>query len=568
MVRQEIISPSEFSSREFFHQKLSQAIEGFVELEQIWGKGEYNEQKLLMLHNFHQQFFSETALENNYLGNAEKALFFNLFDLFSFKHKITDQDKTLSEVQKNPRQGRTIGFLGPLSVGKTTAALEIAKDFGVELATTEPFENNPFWQAQQKKSDKYDEFMLRSQIFFLLSNLSSDIRSDVRSRINSTTLISDTSILTDILMWVEWYHRTNKFSDEEYQAYMRLVNLFMPIVPKPDLLVVLNADSAANLKTGVDKRRENDDRRKGETFTEEELKIQMEITDQLTEDLREQNVPILKMIVNPPDIQDNPYIGYEVIYQIRNKLGLLGEFLKPKPEVIVEKIRSLLAETRGGQVIVVHAKSMFTGKTTVLCQLADKVGVEKIKAFQPKNALRQSGQEEAVISRDGSQIKATLIEDSDLWTMVEKIKAENINSQKTPYIFIDEIQLFTNTEKEGRTAVAALEELRNLGFHVIIDGIDYSFQGEPFTFMFKLLKEVNQKDSWHAFEMSTRCRYCKKPAEGTRRIKQGQIADYHDKVFLAGDLEMYEPVCCEAHVSCVNQPEGFKKSPLPTEIKL
>ena len=370
-------------------------------------------------------------------------------------------------------------------------------------------------------------------------------------------------------MWVEWYHQTGHLNNEEYQSYQDVLDLLQPIIPRPDLLVALIPRDIGDLKRGIINRQVVEPVREGElTFTlpeSEDLALQTEIVKDLIDSMPEQwQVPVLGITVNPLEIYMKPSINYDYVYQIRSKLGLLGELLKPKPDKVVTEIRNMLSEATEGQIIVVHAKSMFTGKTTVLCQLAEKVGSEKVTAFQPRNAVRWQEQETAIVSRDGSQVQAKIIENNSLRSILEFVKRKRISPQKTPYLLIDEIMLFTKEDKNHEDAVRAIEELRTMGFHVIVDGINYTFQEEPFTFMHRLLSETRRKDgNWHAIEMSTRCRYCDKDAVGTRRIKEGQIASYSDTVYLAGDKEQYEPVCCEEHESCTGQPSDFIRKELP-----
>jgi thymidine kinase len=277
-------------------------------------------------------------------------------------------------------------------------------------------------------------------------------------------------------------------------------------------------------------------------------------------------VPTLAININPINIFEDPSINYDYAHQIRQRLNLLGELLRPKPEEIVKKILKILAASKKSQVIILHSQSMFTGKTTTLCQLADAVGVEKILTFQPLAGLRYPGQDKAVMSRDGHKVNAITVWDNNLQTIVDYVKNKKINSKKISYIFIDELMLFVAHSKKSNQAVQILRYLQKMGFHIIADGIDFTFQEEPFSFMDTILKQTKKLISWHQIEMSTRCRYCDKKARGTRRWKINnkkriKIADYSDTVFVAGDSE-YEPVCCSKHKSCLNQPSSFRRKEL------
>ena len=514
----------------------------------------------IWFNNFKVKIFSADQLNYSSLSKSEKLLICCLLDLFSFKHSVGFTNSLLkNELGKN-KQGKFVSFLGPLGSGKSTIANILLKDLRADFVTREPYINNPFW----KNSQTDPSFMFRSQIYFLLSN----IISDIGARLNYGRSVSDTSALTDSLMWVEWYRQTRHLNNSEYKLYQEVLELLKDIIPRPDLLVALIPINLDRLKQGIINRQKLEPIRAGELiFTSAEnkdLAQQTKIVEKLIQTMFDRwQIPVLAVQVDPLEIYRKPAINYDYIYQIRNKLGLLGELLIPKPENVVNAIRNILAEGVKGQIVIVHAKSMFTGKTSVLCQFAEKVGSRKIIAFQPRAAVRWEKQEIAIVSRDGTQVKAKIIEDNNLRSVLKQIEQKRISSHKKPYLLIDEIMLFT-TQAEENDVIKVLEKIRRKGFQIIVDGIDYTFQEEPFTFMHRLLNEAKKnKKNWHALEMSTRCRYCDKVAIGTRRIKQGRLANYHDSVYLPGDQEAYEPVCCQEHKSCTGQPSDFLRKELP-----
>lgn len=499
--------------------------------------------------------------KTSHLPANERFLFNQIFDLFSLKNEVTVTDREhalLAKESEKNKENISIGFIGPLGVGKTTVAKSLINDLGARAnhVTNEPYDKNPFWQLSQQSP----EYMLRSQVYFLLSNILSDRNAKIKAGIS----VSDTSVFTDILMWVEWYHQIGRFSEEDYQTYHKLVTMLMPVIPKPDLLVALLPDSVDNLYRGISERQQPEQARTGELgFKKEDLKQQTYIVRALIKKITvEIGIPILDFTINPITTFKDRTLSYDYIYQIRNRLNLLKELLHPSPEDVADKIIKILAESEERQVILIHAESMFTGKTTALCLVAQKVGHEKLSAYQPRKAIRKLEQENAVLSRDNLALQARVVEDNSLLSLVEYIKT-NINPKKKPYIFIDEIQLFIAEAENPQTAISALEGLRNLGFHVICDGIDYTFQEKPFTFMHRLINNCNENNNWKAVQMKTRCRYCEDDARGTRRIKIGIIASFNDVTYLAGDKEQYEPVCCKKHPSCAGQPPEFVRHSLP-----
>lgn len=553
------LSPQQEAER--FHKRLAIVVDEMIQLETRWENIDGKSKEVLERDFFDLQ--ARTAEYTSYYLDEEKRLFYRLFDLFSLKHQIGPFDEiTAILLTKRKNGGKFIGFMGPLGVGKSTVAEASINDLDADYVVREPYQENPFWSKSQQDTN----FMLRSQVYFLFSNTFTDMR----ARLESGISVSDTSSLTD-LMWAQWYNQLGHFDTQEYQTYLKLVELLKPIMPKPDLLVTLVPDSVDGLVEGIKNRQKNEPWRQGElVFTREDLNRQTKLVAELSQEMADQwNVPVLTISVSPMRIYDNPLLNYEYIYQIRSELNILSELLEPQPEEVASQVMQILAESSERSVIVIHSKSMFSGKTTAMWHVANQVGQDRILAFQPKAALRYFGQEDKVMSRDGLTLQATTIKDNSLWRIVKAVNEEKINPKDYPYLFIDEVMLSIGEAQNHKEAVWALETLRKMGFHVIINGIDYTFQEEPFTFMHQLLAEAKSDPNWHEIEMSTRCRYCGDRARGTRRWKvdengkRSEIADYNDTAFKAGDSE-YEPVCCGEHKSCLNQPEGFERKMLPT----
>jgi len=526
-----------------------------------WEQAKFKTSQLSYDNYYQMRHKLETSLKN--FLPEEKALFSSFFELFEFKHRMGKKDKILAYQNQ---KGKFIGFLGPLGVAKTTIAQTLISDLQAKSVTHEPYDQNPFWSQSQNNP----EFMLRSQMYFLFSN----IFSDIRTKLSPDISVSDTSTLTDILMWAQWYHQTGHFDHNEYLLYRQLVRLLKNIIPKPDLLVILKPESIKDLKEGVRRRATQETQRSGElifaNLANNDLAVQVKIVEKLSKSIpKDWQIPVLNITVPSLRIFKDPHLKYEYIHSIREHLGLLGELIEPSPEATAEQAVRFLAESDERQIIIIHSKSMFTGKTTTECLISEKLGKKKVIAFQPQTAIRYQNQNDiGVMSRDGKTIPAITIKNNSLWTINSLIKEQKIDSKKFPYIFIDEVMLFIAHTQKPKEAVIAIETLRKMGFHVIVDGVDYTFQEEPFTFMHNLLAQAKKDTNWHAIEMSTRCRYCNKRAKGTRRWKinstgKKKIAEYTDTAFLAGDSE-YEPVCCDNHhKSCTKQPFDFHRQELP-----
>ena len=526
-------------------------------------------QKLTVFEEFKSNFVKTWKLSKLHL--EEQNLFYQLFDLFALQNGIGDQ-KIILDLLNQPRQGILIEHLGMMGVGKSTSAKDIRKDFSLAnhfgssnsvRAVAEPY-NNPFRGLSQNDSD----FMLHSQLLFLLFNLQSSVEASLFKGIS----VSDSSALTDSEMWAPWYHQVRKFKENEFKLYQRVVKLFKPLfqLTKPNLLVILQPDSIGHLMEGIRRRKENEPERAAElNFTEEDFEQQQAIVHELISIIPgEFGIPVLTYEVNPLNIREDPYIGFNVIYEVRKSLDLLGELIRPSADEVMDNVMKLILLAGEPLVIIIDSPSMFTQKTAVLCKLPEKLGgTDNVIAFQPEAAKRELNQEGQLINRDGLTLEAIMIKSNNLQSVLDYLAENHIDPKKKPFILIDEIMLFY--QNSGEEALQILENLRNLGFNVIVDGVNYTFQGEPFTFMHDLLVNTRVNANWHHFTMKTRCRWCGLDAEVTRRWKVNPetgerigIANFGDEAYVAGDSE-YEPVCGTVHVSCVGQPMDFVRQELP-----
>lgn len=460
------------------------------------------------------------------------------------------------------RQEVSVGFGGSLASGKTTLARFLGEKIGAKVGS-EGF--NPSENPFLEKAYEDPGYMLRTQVTFLLDN----IVAGLRSKFEPGRQVSDTSVLSDIHVFMEWRRKAGKVTEEEYKVYMNLVELLKPLIPRPDLLILVIPNSVERLMEGLRERiKDNAEERNMENgVSKEDLEICIKATHDAVRIVQEDfGVQVHVLEVDPVKVYQEPSIRYAAVYKIREKLGLLKELLLKDPEKVATQIVSIFASSHEPQVVFVHSKSMFSGKTSTLNFVAEKIGREKVVTFQPASSIRWGEDHEShMIDRDGRKIPAHTISSNNLKGILSEIESRGITPEENTFIFIDEVMLFF--ENDASEAIRTIEELRKKGFNILCNGIDYTFQEEPFTFSHHLIARALMDQNWHEVELATRCKYCEKPAAGSRRLKaNGEIAHYNDTTFEAGDN--YEPVCCDEDKSCVGQPYDFKRRRIPSEVYL
>jgi thymidine kinase/deoxyadenosine/deoxycytidine kinase len=506
-------------------------------------------------------FWAKKEMLRETLTQDEIGLFEKTLRLLCIKYSIPPYDiipEANEFVQGEGLHSLSVELAGPIAVGKTTIAKSLASD--IEAHESEEGylpEDNPFLDPSYEDPG----LMLRTQLEFLLDN----VIGGLRSKFQEGRWTRDTSVLSDIHIFMEWRRRKGYVTPEEYDVYMKTVELLSPLIHKPDLLVMLIPDLLESLRKGLDIRidAEPDGRKMERQITDDDLACVIDSAHSAVEKLREEGVNVMVIEdINPVELYEKPELRYSSVYEIRKELGILNEYLEKDPEKAAKEIISIFAPSKPSQVVIVHSESMFAGKTSTLTRVASIVGEEKVVAFQPEAALRYGEEHKTnMIDRDRHKIPATTIESNKLEDILRTLDDMEISADSTPILFIDEVMLFKENDKNE--AVAVIEELRTRGFQVVVNGIDWTFQELPFTFMHDLVEKTISDENWSEIKLGTRCRYCSRPAKGSRRYTtEGDIASFQDTVYQAG--EHYEPVCCAEHVSCVDQPRGFIRGELPT----
>ncbi len=146
---------------------------------------------------------------------------------------------------KTPLNLGYIAVDGPIGAGKTTLAKMLAEDMGTHLCL-EPAEKNPFL-AEFYKDRRKNAF--KTQLFFLLNRYQQHL--ELRQQdLFAQTLISDYTFAKDLI-----FAKVN-LSEDELALYNTIFNLLRERLPKPDLVIYMQADSKVLLgrikKRGVD----------------------------------------------------------------------------------------------------------------------------------------------------------------------------------------------------------------------------------------------------------------------------------------------------------------------------
>lgn len=266
-----------------------------------------------------QQIIFEQVLEKTidaYLHNESIHIDVLTQSCGSDEKKLISQIITLLDYKQTAVNSKNIfiGFLGPLGAGKTTLATAITEKLGAQFIIKEPYLTNPFWKYSQTDTT----YMLRSQIYFLVSNIQSDLSAIQQTGIS----ISDTSTLTDIIMWAEWYHEIGHLNTQEFRIYNKLVTLLKPYIPRPTLLIALIPHDVQQLYQGIRQRHSAENSRIGELiFTTDDLQAQIERVKISCQKIQTHwDTKVLTIIINPQTIYTDSTEQKRIIEFIQQQL--------------------------------------------------------------------------------------------------------------------------------------------------------------------------------------------------------------------------------------------------------
>ncbi len=134
-------------------------------------------------------------------------------------------------------ENRLIVIEGPIGVGKTSLAKLLSRELNAELLL-EDVEENPFLHKFYRDTQKW---AFQTQLFFLLS------RSRQLETLIQQSLFSAVT-LTDYFLPKDRIFAYLNLTEEELVLYEQIYKLLNMTLPKPDLVVFLQANTDALLK--------------------------------------------------------------------------------------------------------------------------------------------------------------------------------------------------------------------------------------------------------------------------------------------------------------------------------
>jgi deoxyadenosine/deoxycytidine kinase len=126
--------------------------------------------------------------------------------------------------------GRYIAVEGPIGVGKTALARRLASEFGSRLLL-EQVEENPFLRKFYEDPERH---AFQTQLFFLLE------RYREQQELGQLDLFSQ-GVVADYLFAKDTIFAAITLSPDEFQLYRQIFQLLDQRLPRPDLVVYLEA---------------------------------------------------------------------------------------------------------------------------------------------------------------------------------------------------------------------------------------------------------------------------------------------------------------------------------------
>lgn len=172
---------------------------------------------------------------------------------------------------------------------------------------------------------------------------------------------------------------------------------------------------------------------------------------------------------------------------------------------------------------------MFAGKTEELIRRLERseIAGQDVQVFKPEIDDRYS--EEAIASHRGNEWKATKVEEGQEHKMMTLCSEYDV-------IAIDEANFFS-TE-----LVEVVQDLADIGFRVIVVGLDQTYRGEVFRPMGELMAIAED-----VTKLTAICEKCGDKATRPQRFIDGEPASEDAPTVVVGEKEKYEARCRDCH---------------------
>lgn len=208
---------------------------------------------------------------------------------------------------------------GPIGVGKTSLAKVISDHFNISLLK-EIVDENPFLG---KFYDNIDEWSFQTEMFFLCNRYKQLEDIETKFLTNEQAVVADYHIFKNLI----FAERTLK--NDQYNKYIEIFNILTRDMPKPNMVIYLNA-SLDTLLTRISKRGREFERNISPSYLQQlssDYQIFMETFEEQHPD-----IPVLTFNGDDLDFVGNKDDLHTMITQIENALqkGVLSHELAKK----------------------------------------------------------------------------------------------------------------------------------------------------------------------------------------------------------------------------------------------
>ena len=178
------------------------------------------------------------------------------------------------------------------------------------------------------------------------------------------------------------------------------------------------------------------------------------------------------------------------------------------------------------QRIEVICGPMFSGKTEELLRRLKRLKYSKANYMLFKPSLDNRYSEDEVLTHDKTGLKSIPV------NCAEEILDICEQNPDIKIIAVDESQFFLRKEEHGRNLVEVVQELKDRGYRILLNGLDMDFLGKPFGLMPELLAIADD-----VVKLRSVCLVCGEDATMSYRV------DPTKEVVQLGSTEKYQARC-------------------------